>query len=511
MKYRFGISLRMRLLGWQTDMNVTMPVLSTAQRGTEQNREMATAIPPLRLHCWINQDEKDASAQKSQVFRHIAAHKKLKRLQRTWNLRATTRLPTKRLQISLQDQAHEQEQLREEGLKQHQDLQRRDQSPYHFDTQFDGNVDPFNSLPIQRTLEIDGLLQFDRLCVIPCFHGSVPGAPLSPRYLQDELAIYGYLARLAFMRGRCTTLAEDYDLVLKMKAEAMERLRLNLPSVVLPRLSRAAAALMYAETWCRNYAAVSVHTQLLEMLNNRYGLDVEDLIAVLHSDVQRAALVLQTPEFNLSSEGLESMEKDWIPLVEVDKDLDPCLEGTSRWIVTEARTALISVDFLGMPETMPKNRTAASLRYFHVQGLLLNHYNSTSDLVEKYTVLTALYRIRRSGNIERLSLCKAVVFNAGNILLPRLQEHLTEVTDDPPNLRLWALFVGAVAGEAWFREEFKRHAQTMGFCTFSDVRAVLNGFEHPEASCSQAELFLLDQMLGHELEDSDSEYGFVNL
>src|ERR1700742_657960 len=94
------------------------------------------------VHSWIHHDtqpnSKTHSSTKSQVFRHVAAHRKLKRQQRTLKLRASALDVLKTLQVPHKDSLPLGTHLSRAG-------------------------DPFDTLPIPITPYIHALLEFDRI------------------------------------------------------------------------------------------------------------------------------------------------------------------------------------------------------------------------------------------------------------------------------------------------------------------------------------------------------------
>src|ERR1700742_112383 len=181
------------------------------------------------VHSWIHHDSqpdnKSHSSTKSQVFRHVAAHRKLKRQQRTLKLRASALDILKALQVPYKEVPS-------------------------VDNRLDGSGDPFDALPIPLTPEISDLLHFDRVHLSPALSGSKIAVMPSSIFLQDELAVHGYLARIAAIKWRCCSDDKAFNTMLKMKAEAMRQLRISLPQTNPTRLPRAVMALMFTENWC---------------------------------------------------------------------------------------------------------------------------------------------------------------------------------------------------------------------------------------------------------------------
>ncbi|OQU96887.1 hypothetical protein CLAIMM_02908 [Cladophialophora immunda] len=412
------------------------------------------------IHSWIHHDSqadrKSLSSQKSQVFRHVAAHRKWKRLQRTWNLRASALT----LYHTFQDQGKQSPQL---------------------ETYFAGSYDPFDSLAIPHTSQIDELLQFDRIHLSPAFGSSkIPLHP-SAAYLQDELAAYGFLARIAAIKARCNPDQEAFNVVLKLKAKAMQQLRTNLSQTDFSRLPLAVMSLLYAETWCRNLEAVAVHLGQLEVINNRYELSAADLICILHSDIQRASLTLENPLFMMDNNAWEILEADcagflWPEWPEADAANN--IQCPQRRLLLDMRNALVALDILKASETLQAGQQAVIIKFLHIMRATLERYNTSSDNIEQCAALAALYRLRLEANMERIPLFGITCFDAGKVILPKLKELLTTISNDPPNMRLWILFVGTMSSDDWFKEEFKMQADRLGLVDSEDVKAVLNVFEH---------------------------------
>ena len=193
------------------------------------------------FHSWIHHDcqadSKTQSSTKSQVFRHVAAHRKMKRQQRTLRLRASALDVLKTLQVPCKD------------------------LPL-IDKHFSGTVDPFDTLPIPTSLQIENLIHFDRVHLSPALNTSKITITPSPEYLQDPLAVHGHLARIAAVKWRCCGDQKSYDIMLKFKAEAMQKLRVNLLQTEMIQLPRAVMALMFTENWCRNNESAVIHVRL---------------------------------------------------------------------------------------------------------------------------------------------------------------------------------------------------------------------------------------------------------
>ncbi len=415
------------------------------------------------IHSWIHHDtqpnSKRQSSTKSQVFRHVAAHRKLKRQQRTLKLRASALDVLKTLQVPCKDLPRD-------------------------DIHLSNSGDPFDTLPIPLTSEINDLLHFDQIHLTPALRGSKIHIHPSSTYLQDDLAVYGYLARIAAVKSRCCDDSTAFNVMLKMKAEAMQQLRLRLPETSPSRLPLAVMALLYTETWCRNTEAAVVHVRLLEGINNHHGLAIDDLICVLHSDVQRAALTLDTTMFVMEHQSWQCLESEYSLVSDAAADSTFNISGPVIGLFHQMRQALVALDLLQAPEALKTVRQEATIKCLHVMSLLLDHYNLSSDTVEMYIALAALYRVRREANMERISLCGITIFDAGKAIIPRLKMLLLEACNDSLELRLWATSVGMMSNDAWYKEEFKRLVNALDIRDLTDLRNVLAVFEHWESSAS---------------------------
>ncbi|KAK5210223.1 hypothetical protein LTR99_009302 [Exophiala xenobiotica] len=398
-------------------------------------------------------DTKSLSSRKSEVFRHVAAHRKLERLQRAWKLRASALDLYQTLQLPPKRQSQE------------------------LDKSFVGSIDPFDSLPLPATTEVYHLLQFDQLYISPALdHSKIPRQP-SSTYLHDELSAYGFLARIAAIKARCADFGAFHQ-ALKLKAEAMRRLREILPHMNdITRLSRAVMSLMYAESWCDNYQAADVHLQLLGVMNNRHGLETTDLICILHQDIQRATLTLARTHFSMQDKIWNALEGDFIHSFAAGGDLEAGPQGPFGWILREMTTAFTALDVLQRSDAPRNIRNAAAIKCLHIMGSIVNHYHSTSDTVEKYTALAVLYRIRRAADMERIPLCARDIYDSGRAILPRLRELLIATSHDEPAMRLWVLSVGSMAGDSWFKQEFSHLAKTLGLHDPAAVSGLLSDFE----------------------------------
>ncbi|KIW79557.1 hypothetical protein Z517_06169 [Fonsecaea pedrosoi CBS 271.37] len=414
---------------------------------------MATAG---KIHSWIHHDDQtDPSSLKSQVFRHVAAHRQWKRLQRTRNLRVS-------------------------ALNLYHTFQNQGQQTAQIDAPFVGSYDPFDTLPMPHTAQIDELLQFDQLHVSPAVGSTTIPLHPSATYLQDELAAYGFLARIAAIKARCDPKPEILNLVLKLKTKAMQQLRLSLFQTGLTHLCRPVMSLLYAETWCDDHTAVAVHLRLLEAINNQYGAKPEDLICILHSDTQRATLTLGSPLFTMDDSTWDMLEADYavyVPLPWLEDDTGDGIQWPWRRLILDLRNALVAISVVRAAETPWAVRQAATVRFLHIMRLLLERYTSSSNDIEKCAALAALYRLRLAAKMERIPLFDTTVFNAGRLILWRLKELLATMSNESPGIRLWVLFVGTMSGDSWFEEEFRGQAETLGLVNSDDVKAVLGVFE----------------------------------
>lgn len=238
-------------------------------------------------------------------------------------------------------------------------------------------------------------------------------------------------------------------------------------------------SLMYAESWCDNYQAADVHLQLLGLMNNRHGLETNDLICILHQDIQRATLSLARTHFSMHDKVWNALEEDFIHSLAKGGDLDFGPRGPYGWILMEMSAAFTALDVLQRPETPRNIRNAAPIKCLHIMGSIVNKYHSTSDTVEKYTALAILYRIRRAADMERIPLCARKIYDSGRAILPRLRELLIATCDDEPAIRLWVLFVGSMAGDNWFEQEFSYLAEKLGLQDPAGVSGLLSEFELP--------------------------------
>jgi hypothetical protein len=411
----------------------------------------------MTIHSWIHHDSqpdsKTISSTKSQVFRHVAAHRKLKRQQRTLKLRASALNVLRTLQVPSKD------------------------LPV-VDRSVTSSPDPFHCLPIPLTSEICDLLQFDQAHLTPAFKTSKIRLHPSSRFLQDDLAVYGYLARIAVIKSRCCEDNTDaLNLMLKMKAEAMHQLRVRLPHTPPGRLPLAVMALLFTETWCRNTNAAMIHMRLLEDINNQHGLSIEDLICVLHSDLQRSAMTLETTMFVLQDRGWRSHEADFSSRTVNTEDILGHFGDEIRDILEQMSQALAALDLLQTSDASYSHRQSATVKCLHVMSILLDKYNASSDVVEKCTALAALYRLRQEANMERMSLHTVTIFDAGRTIIPTMRELMTIVLDEPKDLYLWILSIGMSSGDRWFREEFVRQASALNLQTAADTERVLSRFE----------------------------------
>ncbi|EXJ69913.1 uncharacterized protein A1O5_06986 [Cladophialophora psammophila CBS 110553] len=422
------------------------------------------------VHSWIHHDSqadsKSLSSQKSQVFRHVAAHRKWTRHQRTCKLRAS-------------------------ALDLYHTFQVQGKQSPQIETHFTGSCDPFDTLAVPHTSQIDELLQFDYKLLSPAFGVSKIPQHRASMFLQDELAAYGFLARIATIKARFDPNPEVFNFILKLKAKAMQQLRLNLSQTAIARLPRAVISLLYAETWCQNLEAVTVHVRLLEAINNHHGLKPDDLICILHSDIQRATLTLGSPLFMMDDKTWDIYEADYAPSPQSEDNDSNDIQWPQLRLLVNMRNALMALDVLQASEMSKAVRQSATIKFLHIMRVLVDQYNTSSDNIEQYTALAALYELRREANMEKIPLGAINVYDAGKLILSRIRQLLGLVSDDPPSLRLWVLFVGTMSGDNWFKQEFQRQVSGLGLVNADDIRTALHVIEHRELPDS-----LIDPLLG---------------
>jgi len=221
-----------------------------------------------------------------------------------------------------------------------------------------------------------------------------------------------------------------------------------------------------------------------------YGLEVDDLICVLHSEVQRATMTLDSTIFTMEERSWNILEADCAPLLRAEHGTNMDFRSPVLRLLAEMREVLRALDMNYLSYASKAIRQAAAIKCLHVMSLFLGHYNTSSDVIEKYTALAALYRIRQEANMEQIPLCGITIFDAGKVLIPRLRELLVVAFDDPLRLRLWALSVGMMSNDAWFKQEFRKQVYVMALGNAKDIGSVLDGFEHGDVLTARIGLLL---------------------
>ena len=153
------------------------------------------------------------------------------------------------------------------------------------------------------------------------------------------------------------------------------------------------------------------------------------------------------------------MEEEHWRLLEADfpeppawyEDLDS--EITLLHLLMELQVGLVALHLIQSPETLHNVRQATTARCLHVLIEMLDYYNMSTEITEKYTALAALYQLRRDAKMEAIPMCGITIYHGGRMIIPRLRQLLSMAFNDPHGLRQWALSVGAASGGIWFKEQ----------------------------------------------------------
>ena len=97
----------------------------------------------------------------------------------------------------------------------------------------------------------------------------------------------------------------------------------------------------------------------LEAIHSHHGLHTEDLINILHADVQRAALTLDTTMFAMDEPSWVIMEAELGQLPQAVPEFDS--KVSLQQIIAEMKEALAALYVIPTPGTPPEN-TASSNR-----------------------------------------------------------------------------------------------------------------------------------------------------
>ena len=370
--------------------------------------------------------------------------------------------------------------------------------------------------------------------------------------LHMDVTAYAQVARAAGFYAAISPSpkAQQYALVLRNKATRALRsglIKSDGEATSMNRnLTESIFMLMSVELISKDYETAAVHARaLLTLLQNLKPeaftpATMGRLYMVLYNDVQRAAMSLTRTIFDVSPDGWTARKltvswyraKDFAPNLEMmaKQALSPAIDDPALYnIFLEVRQlgilfALILADTPGVQQSTwyyMLNRITLSegrlINYFvdmtsdndhrHTQSnparehvLLSNLLYNIRSYTYAYTALAAIYYVRRSGNNDSVPLLnKATIWNAGSRILSSMRRYLQlaqahQTSDERTRyapLRLWALFVGAMAEQIptravledesttdkkWFTRKFGEQASVMGLVEWNSVRDVLSGF-----------------------------------
>ena len=398
-----------------------------------------------------------------------------------------------------------------------------------------GNSDPFGVYPIKIGPEENELVSFYRDVFLPAQYGMrLPIPQLARRRsedwegciggLTDEGIAHGLFARWGQMVGRCTpkmraaTMEHQYRSTLLLRKKVFRKENLHTYNDYLH-----INMLFSAETIGRNLYGSLIHGRMLRKMFEedweRGTLDYKLLNWQVHNDMQNSAMFLTRPVFDVD----RFLQMVWAPLRAeassymsttgpVDDNLDPSVEGLLADYFQELRIfwgRLAVRDEQGTTDLVSSQVMIwDSSRDLLSLGRFINHYINTKHLinhgivsenlqgqllVQQYLAVAAVWLVK-SLNLNPVVL-GVPIFDAAPVLLPALRASL-EKSDNLPyvscwqryeNARLWALYVGAMAEQAfplagidpcqqWFNARLAEHAVRMELYTWKAVKLVLLGF-----------------------------------
>ena len=405
--------------------------------------------------------------------------------------------------------------------------------------------------------------------------------------LQDKAEAYGFLARSAVFMSRNLVGNDRFTTrALTYRNKSSELLRSRLASrehqTFQGETSRTVSSLLITAVVEESFDAALVHAKLLNFLLReqiRMGDEADPgLVFVgLWYDLHRATMTLTRPALELAGWVSKQLLPSWQearrsipPLSGIARSgLDPQItDQPLRRLLTAIREFL---EILGIVVADPERIPASTLlslagyitvcqchlvnRYLdvlavHAQSVDSNHPNPNPTMsnpltsrpawqasTTAYASIAAIYWTRQAIKVENVPVGSARVFNAGKTLLPALRRCVTAAetysngldAQENARLRLWALYIGAMAEQAhdhghgqssrvaegedtemtrglgWFAREFAAQVIRMGLAMWSDVRRVLQGFLYSDSLQPHGSSWVVDvvRKVGEEYGDLD--------
>ena len=369
--------------------------------------------------------------------------------------------------------------------------------------------------------------------------------------LHVDVTAYAQVARAAGFYAAISPSPKNQQYALVFRNKATRALRSGLiksggeATSMDKNLPQSIFILMSVELFSKDYDTAAVHSRaLLTFFRNLKPeaftpATMSLLYKVLYNDVQRAAMSLTRTTFDMNLDGWTARTlsvlwrgaKDFAPNLEMmaKQALSTAIDDPALYdIFLEVRQlavlfALVLADTPGIQQSTwyyIMNRITLSegrlINYFvdTISGahphdrstptsdhpLLSDKLHNARSYTYAHTALAAIYQIRRNGNNDSLPLLnKATMWNAGSRILSSMRRYLqlaqTHQTPEERTryapLRLWTLFVGAMAEQIptravleddstrdkkWFTRKFGEQARAMGLVEWKSVRDVLAGF-----------------------------------
>jgi hypothetical protein len=411
-----------------------------------------------------------------------------------------------------------------------------------------GNSDPFTATVIPVTALVHECLVFTRDCYLPSLHGKEIDLAHTTLYmdafwqdavdgLQDECKGHAYLARSAAILTTIGFNPEMEKLAIFFRTQAINTLRQKLakldPDKARLTMYWAVYSLFSAEIAAHNWPAAQVHGRYLCQIlqppkGNALRIESRFRQAVMYQDIQRAALSLTRPSFDLHRWVTDFLPVSWLEETGIDATLpilhvDPsCPSNILRSIIRDVKEWLA---VLGLLLAQPSYLNGVTISNGSTRGLILEAelidlYLDTMDIIESganlmgdnfliayHTAAGALAGLtwrRRVGNHEnmgigsKLSLTGTNVYNAGPIIRDKMESLLRRSDEafgrcrrnkglkDPSwRIRLWCFYVGAIVEQSLPGMNPSKTYHNLGFValakqcdlhTWDAVQSVLEGF-----------------------------------
>ena len=404
---------------------------------------------------------------------------------------------------------------------------------------YHGNSDPFSSLSLKITPLIAELINFEHEHLHPCVYSNkyASNRGYGRSYFADIhgpetslAAVYGYLSRAAYVLGQASTNPQYDQLAMVLKGKSSASLRAQLASgeiVDKDDVMRKILALMISEVFSHNYNAGLIHSKvlitMLEQQSMTEELDMRFSFSVIYSEIQRACMSLTRPCFDVGPDGWVAKAFDT-----AGKEAFDAFVATLGLQTMPPDASVLGLDLAALFDEVRNVRVisqsySTSLLYGNPTplalylparvvlclGKLVSYYldhrqihgqdSSPRILIHRTAVLTALYWVRKAGNIDSIKVSSSsTIYSAGPLYLGIIRELLsrfniiasTTEMQLYQELRFWTLYIGALdeqgrgdgggSKDAWFTKQLVKAAADCDVYTWQQARLILEKFPYTD-------------------------------